>query len=208
MSQSSERGMPLVVCTIGNPGLALLQVSASLYAPECALRVFRLPPSTFGEAYNAAMSETFNGAKEALIANDDIVLGPTTIKTLLDDVAALKASYGERLGLVGVWSDEIRGAQSIRSGTPAVVEIERLSPVLAWVPRRAWAIAQFPPLNWYSDDVFCEDLRRAGFRHFLSRAYVHHAGSQTIGTDAYRHHAESLPWLQANRPQYLKQWFQ
>jgi hypothetical protein len=39
-----------------------------------------------------------------------------------------------------------------------------------------------------------------GFRHFVSRAYVHHAGSQTIGRDFKALEAESMEWVKKNRP--------
>jgi hypothetical protein len=38
-------------------------------------------------------------------------------------------------------------------------------------------------------------------RHFISRAYVHHVGSQTCGQDAQRCYEDAEPWLLANRPE-------
>ena len=41
----------------------------------------------------------------------------------------------------------------------------------------------------------------------MSRAYVHHAGSMTIGMDGQKNTEDALPWLQENRPEYLSLWF-
>jgi hypothetical protein len=81
------------------------------------------------------------------------------------------------------------------------------SPIFAWIGRDAWECFKFPPLNWYSDDVHCEDLRAAGFHHYLSRSYVHHIGSQTVGMNGDALTKAAIPWLLQNRPEYAKQWF-
>jgi hypothetical protein len=50
-------------------------------------------------------------------------------------------------------------------------------------------------------------LIKRGYTHFVSASYVHHIGSHTIGFDAKKLHDQALPWLQANRPEYAKEWF-
>jgi hypothetical protein len=50
-------------------------------------------------------------------------------------------------------------------------------------------------------------LRAAGFHHYLSRSYVHHIGSQTIGLDSNRLTQQAVPWIRKNRPQYAAVWF-
>ena len=84
--------------------------------------------------------------------------------------------------------------------------VEEVSPILAWINKEAFGEG-FPPLNWYSDDVHCRDLLERGYSHFVSASYVHHIGSQTIGFNAKKLHDQALPWLQANRPEYAKEWF-
>jgi glycosyltransferase involved in cell wall biosynthesis len=64
-----------------------------------------------------------------------------------------------------------------------------------------------PPIEWYSDDVMCEDLNAKGYTHYISRAYVHHAGSQTLGQNTQKLHDDAMPWLIKNRPQYLDLFF-
>jgi hypothetical protein len=49
-----------------------------------------------------------------------------------------------------------------------------------------------------------------GFTHFLSRSYVHHACSQTIGRGGEadrKNHLDAEPWLKANRPDLHKLYF-
>jgi hypothetical protein len=41
----------------------------------------------------------------------------------------------------------------------------------------------------------------------LSRSYVHHVGSQTIGMDGNRLTQQAVPWIRKNRPKYAKDWF-
>jgi hypothetical protein len=61
----------------------------------------------------------------------------------------------------------------------AMVQVQWIAPIFASVGIDGWP--GFPPLNWYSDNVACHDMSQDGFVHFLSRSYVHHACSQTIG---------------------------
>lgn len=63
-----------------------------------------------------------------------------------------------------------------------------------------WDTSKFPSTNWYSDNIICHDLQKAGYQHFVSRAYVHHAGSQTVGTDFEKCHEEPRAWIKENRP--------
>jgi hypothetical protein len=68
------------------------------------------------------------------------------------------------------------------------------------VTKDAWMSAKFPSINWFSDNIICMDMAKAGFKHFVSRAYVHHAGSQTVGMDYEKCLEEPKSWLKANRP--------
>lgn len=198
---------PIVVCTVGGKCLPVLAASVRAYAPDTWLLVSYGEERTFGEAYNEAMDRAFQDHDEILIANDDIVLTPTTISQLMLDVGALKAEHGDHLGFVGTMADNVRWDQSIRlSHDGGVRQVRAVSPLLAWVSKSAFRAARFPPLNWYSDDVICEDLNALGFKHFVSTAYVHHAGSQTIGHDAQAHMLAALPWLQENRPNLAAEW--
>jgi|APGre2960657404_1045060.scaffolds.fasta_scaffold14938_3 GT2 family glycosyltransferase len=198
--------MNIVVSTLGSPALEILKASVKVYAPECVLTVFEGREGSFGADYNRAMAEAFETADEILIANDDIVLTPTTLKVLMEDVATLKRD-GIKIGSVGVRSDSVRPHQHIAQNNGGqMLEVAVISPILAYIPKQAFEASRFPPLNWYSDDVWCIDLKRQGFRHFVSRAYVHHAGSTTIGHDNQKLHDDAKPWIIANRPEYATYW--
>lgn len=200
---------PIVVSTLGSRSLIVLEASVQAYVSGGRLHVFESAAPTFGEAYNIAMETVFRECDGLIMCNDDVVLTPDSYRLLMDDVAALKEKHGSHLGLVASMTDNAREIQDVRrTSATHCREVERLSPIFAWMSKSAFETARFPPLNWYSDDVLCEDLRTHGFHHYISRAYVHHAGSQTIGTDYAKLNAEAMPWLQEHRPHYLTRWFQ
>lgn len=186
--------------------------------------------NNFGEAYNAVMAWTFDRFKREdgiVIANDDVVVTPTTLQNLQADLLRVNGGLNERpLGLLGARSDFVLPAQNIRCHTPqdrlvwlryegesSIKRAEVIAPIFAYVPRKAYE-AQckgrgdqfFPPINWYSDNVVCADLTALGYQHYVSTAYVHHAGSQTVGHDAERLTAEAKAWISVHRPQYMG-WF-
>lgn len=200
---------PVVICTLGCKSLNVLETSLMVYNPKIARFVsFIDKPSTFGESYNDALTMAFRGYDEVIISNDDVVVTPTSVQILLEDVANLKDTHGDKLGFVAALSDDARMSQNIRHERgDEPKERAVISPIFAWMSKKAFETAQFPPLNWYSDDVICEDLNAAGFSHYISRAYVHHVGSQTVGRDYKKLNNEALPWLRANRPEYVKKWW-
>jgi hypothetical protein len=168
---------------------------------------------SFGEAYNYGVRDAFHNAFESVVVcNDDIVFTPTTWETLLTDVGNLRANI-ENLGWVATRSDYARGAQNIRIGRGGmnflrfeseqhILRTDIIAPICAWIHRDAWI--DFPPINWFSDDVQCLEMKR---QHFISRAYVHHVGSQTCGMDVKKCMDDAEPWLRANRPELHARWY-
>jgi hypothetical protein len=158
----------------------------------------------FGDAYNTVVNEAFKHHDSVVVANDDVVLDPLTWQTLSEDVAHL--SRFNQLGWVACRSNRVRpGQQDWRLDPDRTVEVATMSPLFACISRSAWQA--FPPINWFSDDVNCVDLAQSGHRHFVSRAYVHHVGSNTIGQDNTANAAAAKPWLQQHRPQLHDIWF-
>lgn len=198
----------IVACTLGSKSLSVMRASVDTYSPETILVVHSFPPSTFGETYNQALDISFVKYDSVIVANDDVVLTPYSIRLLLEDVEHLKCIHGDKLGFVAARSDDARDSQNIRyeNGEEAK-QRSVISPIFAWMSKKAFDVARFPPLNWYSDDVICEDLNKLGFTHYISRSYVHHVGSQTVGRDYAKLNAEALPWLRANRPEYVVKWW-
>ena len=236
--QPTLRMTPICVCSTTNTkGLQLFFKSMELYLPEgvpiylaSTSRPFTSPlpykwiPNhygSFGEAYNACMKEAFlDGHQEVIIANDDIVLDPTSYDLLVTDRALLKEK-GVKVGFLGARTNMSSLHMNVRNKLPddqwngmkwlseeAMVQVPWVAPIWASVGIDGWP--GFPPLNWYSDNVASYDMEQDGFKHFLSRAYVHHACSQTIGRSAEdnaRNHKEAEPWLKANRPHLHKLYF-
>jgi hypothetical protein len=197
----------IIVCTVNGACLQVMTASLNAYVPRDVERyVHHKVGKNFGEAYNFAAREAFKRHDEILVCNDDIVFTPTTWAVLLADVTKLRKVVPD-LGYVATRSDYARGEQNVRSGRGKIdflryqserhiVETPVIAPICAWIHRDSWV--DFPPINWFSDDVQCADMKR---RHFISRAYVHHVGSQTCGQDAQRCYEEAEPWLLANRPE-------
>jgi hypothetical protein len=157
--------------------------------------------SNFGEAYNIAVNEAFERYDEIIVANDDIVLTPTSYSRLMEDVEHLKQF--NTLGWVVARSDEVRPMQMGK--TNQIYETPVVSPLFGYVSKEAWV--DFPPINWYSDDIQSIDMSAKGYRHFISRSYIHHVGSQTIGQDNTKNHSAAEPWIKANRPDLHAIWF-
>jgi hypothetical protein len=226
--------IPICIATVHGKGLGVLLESIRQYAPEhpvylhgpesvierfdATLKIFG-QPSNFGDDYNQVIYAALKDYDQCLVANDDIVLTPDSIQVLLEDVGIINTMHSVRAGWVASRSDAARPCQNVRITAmperlhffkfPSEAHIkmaEEVSPILAWINKEAFGEG-FPPLNWYSDDVHCRDLLERGYSHFVSASYVHHIGSHTIGFDAKKLHDQALPWVQANRPEYAKAWF-
>ena len=217
----------IVICSTGNIGLKVLLSSLKAYCPD--LPVYLSSKNTedvelvdtwiynvatnFGDAYNEAMSKAFyDGYKEIIIANDDVVITPMTYLKLNEDVKLLKRNF-DNVGFVGARSDYVLWDQNIRSycandnvsglkyeSEDHIKEVGVIAPIFAYINKQAFDVARFPSTNWYSDNIMCDDLSKAGFSHYVSTAYVHHAGSQTVGMDYAKCHEEPREWIRTNRP--------
>ena len=206
----------IVIATKESKSLPVLLASINAYVPDDVViyiagherwgigRNITCVPNTatnYGDAYNAVVHEAFKKYNEIIVANDDVVLTPTTYGLLAYDVATL-----QKPGWVVARSDYVRPEQiAARLNPNLVYEVQRCSPLFGYVTKQAWV--DYPPINWYSDDIQCLDMINEGYNHFISRSYVHHAGSQTIGMDNTANHLAAEPWIKANRPELHKEWF-
>jgi hypothetical protein len=48
----------------------------------------------------------------------------------------------------------------------AIVEVDVIAPICAWIESKNWV--DFPPINWYSDDIQCIDMQKKGLKHYIS----------------------------------------
>lgn len=201
--------IPIVVCTIGSRSLGVLQTSVKIYNPDVNLMIFEGFMGNFGDDYNAVMELAFRDCDEIIIANDDIVLNPDSYNLLIEDVAFLKNRFPRNLGFVAARSDWVRPHQSIaHQHEQNIIQAPIVSPLFAYINKEAFAQAKFPPINWFSDDVMCKDLIKAGYLNFISRSYVHHVGSQSIGRDFQKLMDGPREWIKENRPEYFKEWYE
>ena len=221
----------IAIATVHGNCLPVLAASITFYVPQDVVvfisgseimlprhRTINMPneAKNFGDAYNAIVKVAFGyGFDEIVVMNDDIVLTPYTWQQLSEDVELIRRQI-DPIGWVASRSDYVRGQQNIRIGQGnmewfkypienQIVETDIIAPICGYISRDAWI--DFPPINWYSDDIQCLDMQKKGLRHFVSRSYVHHVGSQTCGRDAAKCINDAKPWIQQNRPELAELWF-
>ena len=197
---------PVLVCTKQGKCLPVFLASMAAHAPDVEVFVEHGQGDTFGEAYNDMMERYFTVYDEVIIGQDDVVIRPDTIPQLLEDVAQLKAA-GVPLGFVTArdeYACEMLGNHAFYHNR-VLTEAPKVAPIFAWTHKSAFERCHFPPTNWYSDDIVCADMRGQGLRCFWSRAYVHHVGGQSrLDVDIQKMLWDPIPWIRANRPEYLK----
>lgn len=160
--------------------------------------------TNFGDIYNQLADLAFQHHDSIVVANDDVVLDPDTWTLLQEDWQHLQRF--NQLGWLSCRSDRVRPAQQAwRTDPGTAFEVAVMSPLFAAISRGAWQ--PFPPINWYSDDVNCVDLSRQGYHHYISRGFVHHVGSSTIGQDNSANALAAEPWIREHRPELHELWF-
>ncbi len=206
----------IVTCSIGHPltatgqpHLQLMELSCEKYAPASILEVFyNQRGKNFGTAFNEAVEwvrREYPEAERIIIANDDVVLRPDTMKLICEDADSLDAQ-GITWGHIAARFD--RGAQTLQNlrhnpfeALPMIFEERWIAPVFSMVHRDRWI--DFPAINWGSDVIQCHDMRAAGMKIFVSRAYVHHVGGITCGENALADRELSKEWLLQYRPELV-----
>jgi len=169
--------------------------------------------TNYGDSYNDAVGYAFDMFPEVIVANDDIVLTPSSYQLLMEDKVLLK---NHSLGWLCSRSDYVRGLQNIRDAGDKrngvkfveegqIIQDDVLSPLFGLISKEAWV--DYKPINWYSDDIQCVEIKSKGYNNFISRSYVHHVGSQTIGLDHNKNDQEARHWIKANLPELYENWF-
>jgi len=229
---------PIVIATKGSKSINVLLASIEQYVPrETQVYVYgdwntiqcwdwvkwigENDKDNFGDSYNHAITQVFlDGHETVIMANDDVVLDPNTYWLLTHDRVILK-QQGHKVGFVSARSNMASMPQNIRArqendtwagmkwaSEESIQQVEWTAPLFASVDREGWP--GFPPINFYSDNVACADMAAEDYKHFNSRAYVHHVGSSTIGrgfgSDS-KNTMEAEDWLKLNRPILHKRYF-
>ena len=116
---------PICVCSVGNDkGLELFLASVRLYVPEPIVYLASPQPiahftpfkwikneaGNFGDAYNKIMAEAFmDGHETVILANDDVVLDPSTYWLLAHDRVILRQrEVLDARGAAGLLDHQIR----------------------------------------------------------------------------------------------------
>ena len=222
----SVRNVPIVIATKTAKCLPVLLASIDQYVPQ-DVRVFisgsdlTLPRhqtinlrnvyDNFGDSYNYVVNYAFSMYDEVIVANDDIVLTPTSYSLLMEDVELLPGDTA----WVSAKSDYVRGFQNIREfkhregirymEERKIIPTKIISPLFAYIHKDKWV--DYKPINWYSDDIQCLQIMANGYQNYVSRSYVHHVGSQTIGMDHSKNHQEAEAWIKQNMPELHQEWF-
>jgi len=176
-----------------------------------------VPQSPANKHYGDACRQLIAASEgeDLLFLNDDTVLTPETWPVLANDIRFLN-DQGVKLGLLGLRSNFSAGIQNIRTQLPGdqregmywgaehkIVETDCVFGVAFYMPADAVKAAgtDWTQLHWYSDNLLSWDLKNEGFRHFVSRAYIHHHGSQS-GMNYEKYLKEAHEWLKEHRPDY------
>ena len=222
----SYANLAIVIATKHAKCLPVLLASIDEYVPaevtviisgsdlECSKHnTINLPNNgnNYGESYNDVVRYAFEMFPEIIVANDDIVLTPSSFELLLRDRELLP----EDTAWVSAKSDYVRGHQNIREfkqrdgiryvEEAKIIPTEIISPLFAYIEKDKWV--DYEPINWYSDDIQCLQIRANGYKNYVSRSYVHHVGSQTIGMDHQKNQDEAVTWIKENKPELYEAWF-
>jgi hypothetical protein len=196
----------IVIATVDGKCIPVLSKSIEMYVPDSVeVIIHKNNAGNFGDAYNHIVNKAFMSHDEIIVANDDIVLNPDSYRKLMEDVNYL-TQQKIRLGWLVARTDYARPSQQFFHLDPNLIHAaQRCSPLFGYVHIQAWI--DYPPINWYSDDIQCIDMASKGYQHFVSRSYVHHVGSQTIGMDNQKNHLDSEQWIKDNRPELHREWY-
>ena len=223
---SSVRNVPIAIATKTAKCLPVLLASIDQYVPQDVVIFIsgsnlRLPRhrtinmrnegNNFGDSYNKVVHSVYSMFDDVIVANDDIVLTPSSYELLLADVELLP----EDTAWVSAKSDYVRGLQNIREFKQRegirymeerkIIPTDIISPLFGYIHKDKWV--DYKPINWFSDDIQCLEIRANGYKNYVSRSYIHHVGSQTIGMDHGKNHREAEQWIKENMPELHKQWF-
>jgi hypothetical protein len=202
---------PIIACSLNqwDDHVVMFGRSCLHYATDSHLGISAPRLGSFGADYNFAMRFAFDEYPQHerfIIANDDVILRPDTMRLLIEDADELDRQ-GYTWGHIACRSDRVaRGAQNVMQNpldeAPKVFAVDAIAPLFSMINRKTWV--DFPPINWGSDVIQCLDMRAKDAECFVSRAYVHHIGGITTGERAAADRQASVDWCLQNRPELAK----
>lgn len=209
MMKSIEQYIPPdVEIYIAHNGIAFMDYHSRVHK----MHLVKSDATNFGDAYNFICKRAFEKHESIIVCNDDIVFDPSTFSLLQSDWNALMNYDSDNVGYLACRSNFARGKQNIRwhdsetkivnlkfNHESRIIETDIIAPICAVIRRESWI--DFLSINQYSDDVQCLMMADKGLKHFVSRSYVHHVGSQTVGIN-HDEYAETLQFLRKNHLKY------
>ncbi len=221
---------PIVICSKTQKCLPVLLKSIELYVPEdveiylCGSD-YKLPKHktrnfihTYdkgGDAWNFIVNKAFEDHGEAVACADDVVLNPSSYQDLMRDVQLI-GQVDAKIASVAARTNYAKGLQNIRygqgnliglnyEGEGKIIQTDYIAGIFNWVCKRTWI--DNCPIDWYSDDIWCIDQIVKGHNLYIARAYIHHVGSQTYGTNYRQCSEDSREWVKENRPDLYHRFF-
>jgi len=221
---------PIVICSKTQKCLPVLLKSIELYVPEdveiylCGSD-YKLPKHktrnfihTYdkgGDAWNFIVNKAFEDHGEAVACADDVVLNPSSYQDLMADVELIK-QVDDKMASVAARTNYAKGLQNIRrgqgellglnyEGEAKIIQTDYIAGIFNWVSKHTWI--DNCPIDWYSDDIWCLDQLAKGHNLYIARAYIHHVGSQTYGTNYRQCSEDSREWVKENRPDLYHRFF-
>lgn len=202
---------PIIACSLNRwaAHVLLFEKSCTHYATNSANLTYKAKLGSFGADYNVAVRAAFDEYPHHdrfIIANDDVILRPDTMRLLIEDADDLDRQ-GYTWGHIACRSDRVAMTMQniVRNklhDAPKIHAEEWVAPLFSMIHRKTWV--DFPPINWGSDVIQCLDMRANDAECFVSRAYVHHIGGITTGERAAADRQASLDWCLQNRPKLAK----
>lgn len=199
--------------------VAYKQDAPVIHAGSRKVRLYKTDASNYGDAYNFIVKKAFEDHNLVIVANDDVVFTPTTYYYLLQDIEIITKQIGfQNIGWLGARTDYAIGMQNIRHLPLAhsdiefpqnaikhqkeslIKEVDFIAPICGIVSQQNWV--DYLPINYFSDNIQCREMSINGNRHFISRAYVHHVGSQSLD-DAEQEMEKAIKYLERkNKEKY------
>ncbi len=215
---SCVNSSPVSICVTSanpdSPHARVCQAALAAYSePEFGPTVWLCDETPFHERLNRYLQDLH--ARQIPLAvwlQDDAIIEPDTLALLLGDRADAE-NDGWRPALVSARSNRVAGAQNIRftqigelEGLQWVDEYywdttDWLFPVCTLIDVAAWLqVGGLESDRWFADNHLSWKLRQAGWALVVSRAYVHHYGSQSLASNPSEQAQAGLDWLLAREP--------
>jgi len=166
----------------------------------------RIPPPmlNFSAICNLGAEKSSPDSEFLVFLNNDTVVGPGWLETMIETY-----HHSPKTGVVGVWSNEIGGAQSIKLQRmyEAPYYSKLIKGVCMMVRREDFfKVGKFDEeyKKWYQDDDLSMKFYSSGYHNVIAPTFVMHFGSMTfkaLGVDL-----QNDPEIKEDAERFKKKW--